>query len=87
LIRDDGIGGANSCNGSGLTGLKDRVEALGGRLHIDSAPGSGTSLSIAIPWTTNERREAVRLRVIFLYSNDLSAALRMDLGTEQFDRL
>jgi signal transduction histidine kinase len=48
-IRDDGIGGANSSNGSGLTGLKDRVEALGGQMHIDSRLGTGTSLRITIP--------------------------------------
>jgi len=50
-IRDDGIGGADSANGSGLAGLKDRVEALGGQMHIDSPLGSGTSLCITIPLT------------------------------------
>jgi signal transduction histidine kinase len=48
-IRDDGIGGADSSNGSGLTGLIDRVEAVGGMLEIDSHPGSGTSLLVKIP--------------------------------------
>jgi signal transduction histidine kinase len=48
-IRDDGVGGADSRKGSGLAGLKDRVEALGGQLEIVSPPGEGTSLHIAIP--------------------------------------
>jgi signal transduction histidine kinase len=48
-IRDDGVGGADSSNGSGLIGLIDRVEALGGHLHIASPPGAGTALHAAIP--------------------------------------
>src|SRR5258705_282689 len=48
-IRDDGIGGADSANGSGLTGLIDRVEAVGGKMAISSQPGSGTSLLVEIP--------------------------------------
>jgi signal transduction histidine kinase len=48
-IHDDGIGGAKSGQGSGLIGLKDRVEALGGQLHVTSPPGSGTSLNASIP--------------------------------------
>ncbi|MDT5265286.1 MAG: hypothetical protein QOI90_1912 [Mycobacterium sp.] len=48
-IRDDGIGGADSGNGSGLTGLIDRVEAIGGTLEISSLPGNGTSLIVKIP--------------------------------------
>ena len=49
-IRDDGIGGADWRKGSGLIGLIDRVEALGGQLHISSLVGSGTSLSATIPF-------------------------------------
>ncbi|HXO53575.1 MAG TPA: GAF domain-containing protein, partial [Mycobacterium sp.] len=49
LIRDDGIGGADSRKGSGLIGLQDRVEALGGHMEITSPPGSGTSVHISIP--------------------------------------
>jgi signal transduction histidine kinase len=49
LIRDDGIGGAAAGKGSGLTGLIDRVDALGGRMRIMSPAGSGTSLDVAIP--------------------------------------
>ncbi|CQD21537.1 signal transduction histidine kinase [Mycobacterium europaeum] len=48
-IRDDGVGGADSRNGSGLVGLTDRVEALGGHLDIASPPGGGTALRVAIP--------------------------------------
>ena len=49
VIRDDGIGGAARGKGSGLTGLVDRVEALGGTMTIQSQPGSGTLLLVDIP--------------------------------------
>jgi signal transduction histidine kinase len=49
-IQDDGIGGAHSGRGSGLTGLADRVEALGGHLQMSSPIGSGTSLLATIPF-------------------------------------
>jgi signal transduction histidine kinase len=52
LIRDDGIGGADSAKGSGLVGLNDRVEALGGRMTMSSQPGDGTSLHIEVPLET-----------------------------------
>jgi signal transduction histidine kinase len=48
-IDDDGIGGADLGKGSGLLGLRDRVEALGGRMRILSPAGSGTSLDVTIP--------------------------------------
>jgi signal transduction histidine kinase len=48
-IRDDGIGGADAGKGSGLIGLVDRVEALGGRIGIASHRGDGTSLDVVIP--------------------------------------
>jgi signal transduction histidine kinase len=48
-IRDDGIGGTDPSRGSGLTGLKDRIESLAGRIRIDSAPGNGTSIDVDIP--------------------------------------
>jgi signal transduction histidine kinase len=48
-IQDDGIGGADSAMGSGLTGLIDRVEAIGGKMAVSSPPGSGTSLLVEIP--------------------------------------
>jgi signal transduction histidine kinase len=49
LIRDDGIGGADTGKGSGLIGLVDRVEALGGRIGITSHRGEGTLLDAVIP--------------------------------------
>ena len=48
-IRDDGVGGADPARGSGLTGLTDRVEALGGTLAIVSPAGAGTSLQVQLP--------------------------------------
>ncbi|HUA44184.1 MAG TPA: histidine kinase [Solirubrobacteraceae bacterium] len=48
-VVDDGIGGAADAGGSGLRGLADRVEALGGRLTVSSPPGRGTSLRAEIP--------------------------------------
>jgi signal transduction histidine kinase len=48
-IRDDGIGGADPTNGSGLIGLRDRVEAVGGQMTISSHAGSGTSLLVEMP--------------------------------------
>jgi signal transduction histidine kinase len=48
-VRDDGRGGAALSGGTGLLGLKDRVEALGGRLVVDSPPGAGTSLHLELP--------------------------------------
>jgi signal transduction histidine kinase len=48
-VRDNGIGGADFGNGSGLIGLKDRVEALGGQLAMSSPVGDGTSLTATIP--------------------------------------
>jgi PAS domain S-box-containing protein len=48
-VKDDGIGGADPANGSGLRGLSDRVEALEGRLVVESAPGGGTTVRAEIP--------------------------------------
>ncbi len=48
-VRDDGIGGADPANGSGLTGLRDRVEALGGTITVHSPPGEGTTLQVWLP--------------------------------------
>jgi len=48
-VTDDGAGGADPEAGSGLVGLRDRVEALGGELRISSPPGRGTTLSATIP--------------------------------------
>jgi signal transduction histidine kinase len=48
-IVDDGIGGAGPGGGSGLRGLADRVEAIGGRLTVSSPPGRGTTVRAEIP--------------------------------------
>jgi signal transduction histidine kinase len=54
-IRDNGIGGVDVGKGSGLVGLIDRVEALGGQISLSSHLGDGTSLDVRIPL----RRDAV----------------------------
>jgi signal transduction histidine kinase len=48
-IADDGVGGADPAHGSGLRGLADRVETLGGTLQVKSVPGRGTRLAAEIP--------------------------------------
>lgn len=48
-VRDDGTGGADIGHGSGLRGLADRFEALGGCLELDSPPGAGTTLIGVLP--------------------------------------
>ena len=49
VVADDGVGGARAEDGSGLRGLDDRVEALGGRLTIASTPGHGTTIRARVP--------------------------------------
>ena len=51
-VRDDGVGGARLGAGTGLLGLKDRVEALGGRFTLHSTPGEGTTVIAQLPLTT-----------------------------------
>jgi signal transduction histidine kinase len=48
-IRDDGVGGADRARGSGLAGLTDRVEALGGSIQLRSAAGAGTHITVDLP--------------------------------------
>jgi signal transduction histidine kinase len=48
-IADDGAGGADAARGSGLCGLRDRVEALDGELLVESPPGRGTVVRAALP--------------------------------------
>jgi signal transduction histidine kinase len=53
-VRDDGAGGADASRGSGLTGLRDRVEAVGGSMTLDSTPGAGTMLTVLLPVTADD---------------------------------
>jgi PAS domain S-box-containing protein len=48
-IRDDGVGGADPARGSGLVGLADRVEALGGSIHVHSKASTGTHITAELP--------------------------------------
>jgi signal transduction histidine kinase len=48
-VSDDGAGGADPAQGSGLRGLADRVEAIGGRIEIVSPPGAGTRIRAVLP--------------------------------------
>ena len=48
-IRDDGVGGADPAGGTGLRGLRDRVDALDGRLEVHSPPGGGTTVAVELP--------------------------------------
>jgi signal transduction histidine kinase len=57
-VRDDGIGGADPARGSGLVGLSDRIEALGGTLHVTSPDSGGTTLIIEIPVKDPDNPEA-----------------------------
>jgi signal transduction histidine kinase len=49
VARDDGMGGADPARGSGLVGLRDRIEALGGTIFVQSPRGAGTAVEIALP--------------------------------------
>jgi signal transduction histidine kinase len=59
-IVDDGSGGADPSSGTGLRGLADRVDALGGRLEVESPPGAGTRVSARLPLrpSADQRRAA-----------------------------
>jgi signal transduction histidine kinase len=52
-IRDDGVGGADPAGGSGLIGLRDRVQALGGSIEVHSPPGGGTAVLANFPLQTD----------------------------------
>jgi predicted ATPase/signal transduction histidine kinase len=53
-VVDDGVGGAEFSGGTGLMGLKDRVDALGGRIDLHSPRGGGTTLRVMLPLTAGE---------------------------------
>jgi signal transduction histidine kinase len=48
-VSDDGIGGASLAHGTGLRGLRDRVDALDGELEVDSPRGCGTTITVVLP--------------------------------------
>jgi signal transduction histidine kinase len=54
-VRDDGAGGADPARGSGLIGLRDRVETLGGSITVQSEAGAGTSVHVELPLTASDR--------------------------------
>ncbi|MBL1086977.1 sensor histidine kinase [Streptomyces actinomycinicus] len=54
-IQDDGVGGASFAAGTGLVGLRDRVEALDGKLFLDSPPAAGTTLRAELPFAGTDR--------------------------------
>jgi signal transduction histidine kinase len=49
VVEDDGVGGANLARGTGLRGLRDRVDALDGDLELESPPGQGTTVTVTLP--------------------------------------
>jgi GAF domain-containing protein len=57
-VRDDGIGGADPTRGTGLVGLKDRVEAIGGTFAVHSPHGHGTTVRCALPCTADAEPES-----------------------------
>ena len=59
-VRDDGVGGADPSTGTGLRGLRDRVDALDGHLELDSPPGGGTTVTVEIPVTAEMERTGGR---------------------------
>jgi len=54
-VRDDGLGGADPALGTGLLGLKDRAEAIGGKIRLESPRGAGTSLHVELPLDDKSR--------------------------------
>jgi GAF domain-containing protein len=59
-IRDDGAGGADPERGTGLIGLKDRVDALGGTISLASPVGAGTTIRVRLPATPRQEHRPLR---------------------------
>jgi signal transduction histidine kinase len=55
VARDNGVGGADPARGSGLTGLRDRIETLGGTIAVRSPKGEGTAVEVALPLDGDRR--------------------------------
>jgi hypothetical protein len=62
VVADDGVGGAEQGNGSGIQGLEDRVGALHGELALESPPGGGTTVRASIPLTPSAQETAREVR-------------------------
>jgi len=62
-VRDDGVGGADPATGTGLRGLADRVDALGGVLRVASPAGAGTTVTAELPLDTAGPEPPVALGV------------------------
>jgi signal transduction histidine kinase len=62
VVTDDGCGGASADAGTGLGGLTDRVNALGGQLALDSEPGRGTTIIVTLPCAPVQRKEPELVR-------------------------
>ena len=85
LVADDGVGGADPSAGSGLEGLRDRIEALGGRLAIESPRGHGTRIIAAIPVAQDVSRSgrvAPEIRAGAPSGCDARASPRSTLGSQ-----
>ncbi len=61
-VRDGGVGGVDLGEGSGLVGLHDRVEALGGTITIDSVAGEGTCVAVTLPIAAEPDQEIENFR-------------------------
>jgi signal transduction histidine kinase len=58
-VSDDGVGGADPAGGTGLLGLIDRINALGGRIAVTSPPGAGTKVGVVLPLDDGPAASAV----------------------------
>jgi signal transduction histidine kinase len=54
-VADDGVGGVRTTGGSGLQGIADRLDALGGKLSVTSTSGAGTTLVADLPISARSR--------------------------------
>ncbi|MFL5973345.1 MAG: histidine kinase, partial [Gaiellaceae bacterium] len=82
-IADDGIGGAEASAGSGLVGVIDRVEALGGRFALDSPVNAGTKLSIELPLVVQMTGQAAQRTALRAHGSELGnvSTLLMAIGS------
>ena len=81
-VRDDGNGGVDPARGSGLSGLADRVSALGGTLEIDSPVGAGTTICARIPVAAaGEARRELGSGVDYAHGDTVAAATSGQLYT------